>query len=133
MEPDTDLWPDTYLDEVSKVCTTINSKYNLDMDAPLYKNTAPYYREIYYGLGLIIRQLSMIYDYYYNKQGITNPINFSKHHRVRFMRLVNNLCIIMIHNNFVWSNTEFNADIDDYVDPYESQPDVAWYLKYPKA
>lgn len=131
MEPDAALWPDTYLVDVSKVCSTIGTGYNLDMDAPLYKNTLPYYREIYYGLGLIIRQLCMICDYYYNKQGITNPIDFSKHHRERFMRLVNNLCIIMIHNNFMWLNSQFNADIDDYVDPYESQPDAAWYLKYP--
>jgi hypothetical protein len=132
MEPDADLWPNTYLDEVSNVCSTIVTGYNLDMNAPLYKNTAPYYREIYYGLGLIISQLCMICDYYYNKQGISNPINFSKHHRERFMRLVNNLCIIMIHNNFMWSNTLFRDDMDEYIDPYESQPDAIWYLKYPK-
>jgi hypothetical protein len=131
MEPDADLWPDTYLDEVSKVCSTIGTDYNLDMDAPLYKNTAPYYREIYYGLSLIISQLNMICDYYYNKCGISNPNEFLKYHRERFMRLVNNLCIIMIHNYFMWAHVEFKGDEEDVINTFDSHdPDTVWQLKY---
>lgn len=135
MEPDADLWPETYLADVYTVCSSISANYNLDMDAELYKDTQPYYREIYYGLSLIISQLTMICDYY-NKCGITNPNDFLKHHRIRFMRLVNNLCIIMIHNNFMWAQVEFKDDVDmedECMNPFETnEPDTVWQLKYPK-
>jgi hypothetical protein len=137
MEPDADLWPKTYLLDVYTVCNTISRNYNLDMTAPLYKDTQPYYREIYYGLSLIISQLNMICDYYYNKCDISNLVDFLKHHRERFMRLVNNLCIIMIHNNFMWSQVEFKEDVsgmeEEYINPFETHnPDTVWQLKYPK-
>lgn len=137
MEPDADLWPDAYLSDVYTVCNTISSKCVLDMYDPMYKNTVPYYREIYYGLGLIIYQLTMICDYYLNKRNITSPAHFLKRHSDRFMRLVNNLCIIMIHNNFMWCQTDVNA-MEDIADepaynPFEShEPDTAWRLKYPR-
>jgi hypothetical protein len=135
MEPDEDLWPETYVLDVYTVCSTISSNYNLDMDAEHYKDTQPYYREIYYGLGLIIQQLTMICTYYYNKCGITKPSAFLKLHRTRFMRLVNNLCIIMIHNHFMWDQVEFKADMDveDVINPFETRdPDTVWQLKYPR-
>ena len=136
MEPDADLWPETYLLDVYTVCNTISRNYNLDMTAPLYKDTQPYYREIFYGLSLIIRQLTMICDYYYNKRSVSNPGDFLKHHRERFMRLVNNLCIIMIHNNFMWVQVEFKEDVDmedECMNPFETHnPGAMWQLKYPK-
>lgn len=132
MEPDAELWPDTYLSDVYSVCNTISSKCVLDMYDPMYKNTMPYYREIYYGLGLVIYQLTMICDYYLNKQGITSPVHFLKRHRDRFMRLVNNLCIIMIHNNFMWGQTDV-IDMEAENNPFESHdPDASWQLKYPR-
>lgn len=134
MEPDAELWPDTYVSDVYTVCNTINSKCILDMYNPLYKNTTPYYREIYYGLGLIIYQLMMICDYYINKYNITTPYHFQKRHMNRFMRLVNNLCIIMIHNNFMWSQADCIEDIDSnitYSHPFEThEPDTTWRLKF---
>ena len=132
MEPDAELWPETYLSDVYTVCNTIRRNYNLDMTAPLYKDTQPYYREIYYGLSLIIRQLTMICDYYYNKCGIINPVDFLKHHCERFMRLVNNLCIIMIHNYFMWAQIDFKEDEEAVINTFDSHnPDTVWQLKYP--
>ena len=134
MEPDVELWPETYVSDVYTVCNTISSNYNLDMDDALYKDTKPYYREIYYGLSLIIRQLIMICDYYLNKHNITSPGHFLKQHQTRFMRLVNNLCIIMIHNNFMWSQTDvYEMEDEPAYNPFEShEPDTAWRLKYPR-
>lgn len=137
MEPDADLWPASYLSDVYAICNTLSSKCVLDMYDPMYKNIVPYYREIYYGLGLIIYQLTMICDYYLNKRSITSPDQFLKRHMERFMRLVNNLCIIMIHNNFMWCQTEVHEmedmENESEYNPFEShEPDAAWRLKYPR-
>lgn len=130
MEPPEDLLSPNYVRDVYTLCNIIRSKYNLNMYDPLYKNITPYYREIYYGLGLIVCQLGMICDYYLNIRQITEVRHFSKRHQDRFMRLVNNLCIIMIHNNISWSHSDYFCDAED---PFTFEdPDSSWRLSMPK-
>lgn len=99
--PDSTLWPSSYMQDVLSVCNILFGTCNFNMYDPMYKGLMPYYREIYYGLGLIITQLDLITKYYL-KRNVHSPALFNYRHQDRYMRLVNNLCIIMIHNRFTW-------------------------------
>ena len=99
--PEPELWPSSFMQDVFSVCNILFGTCNFNMYDPMYKGLMPYYREIYYGLGLIITQLDLITKYYL-KRNVHTPALFSDRHQDRYMRLVNNLCIIMIHNRFTW-------------------------------
>jgi hypothetical protein len=63
-------------------------------------------QELSYGLNLITAQLQIIMHFYeYNG---CNIYQLTEHHIQRFIRLVNNLCVIMIHLKFC--ATHFNAN-----------------------
>ena len=55
-------------------------------------------QELSYGLGIIVSQLQVIIHFYeYNGYNI---YNLTEQHIQRFIRLVNNLCVIMIYLKF---------------------------------
>ena len=63
-------------------------------------------QELSYGLGIIISQLQIIM-HFYEYQGC-NIYQLTEQHIQRFVRLVNNLCVIMIYLKFC--TTHFNAN-----------------------
>jgi len=137
--PDSLLWPSSFMQDVFSVCNILFGTCNFNMYDPMYKGLLPYYREIYYGLGLIITQLDLITKYYL-KRNVHNPALFSDRHQSRYMRLVNNLCIIMIHNRFTWRDyvlaspeSSMTTEPDHLEEPVNMSPEMpdiqpAWKL-----
>ena len=104
---------------VAEVCHLLTYYYNMDMNHELYKDVNPYGKEIYYGLGLILTQLEFINKFYAGGKPM------SKRHLYRYIRLVNNMCIIFIHNRF--SCFESGAATEPYEEPMVNP---SWMLKY---
>lgn len=141
--PEPELWPSSFMQDVFSVCNILFGTCNFNMYDPMYKGLMPYYREIYYGLGLIITQLDLITKYYL-KRNVHTPALFSDRHQDRYMRLVNNLCIIMIHNRFTWrdyilAGPESSGSMTtepEYQEPVNMTPEMqdilpAWKLGHP--
>jgi hypothetical protein len=102
-------WPVDFLQQVVLVCMTITGNYDMDITTPDYDYLNTYNREVFYGLGLIIQQIRLISMYY----GVdANLSQFSDRHAVRFIRLVNNLCVIMLYVNYYFD--EFSGLETDY-------------------
>ena len=95
--PGDSYWPSDFLQLVVSVCMTITGNCDMDITTPDYDYLNAYNREVFYGLGLIIQQIRLISMYY----GINTTLTqFSDRHATRFIRLVNNLCVIMIYVNY---------------------------------
>jgi hypothetical protein len=82
-----------------------------------YLNT--YNNEVLLGVGIINHQIMLITNYY-KSQGIINIEFYQEHHRNRYVKLVNNLCVIMLFLKFYYSigldNYDYEADIEDNLD-----------------
>ena len=98
--PPADFWPTWFISNVLSICDILQ-KYNFNMYDSFNNDIPDYYKEIYHGLQIIISMIATICEYYKDKL-IISPANFNSRHTEKFMRLVNNLCIIMIHNKFKW-------------------------------
>lgn len=97
--PDT-YWPMDFLQLVVSVCMTITGNCDMNITTPHYDYLNAYNREVFYGLGLIIHQIRLISMYY----GIGASLaQFRDRHAVRFIRLVNNLCVIMLYVNYYFN------------------------------
>ena len=122
--PSPDIWPPDFLHTVYNACNIITTTCDLNIFSPIYKDITPYYREIYYGLGLILSQLAIIYKHYMTL-GITSPVNFIPRHSERFIRLLNNLCVIMFHNKFKWVDLPA-----DGTEPYKEAESQEWQIQF---
>ena len=79
-----------------------------------YLNT--YNNEVLLGVGIINHQIMLITNYY-KSQGIINIEFYQEHHRNRYVKLVNNLCVIMLFLKFYYSigldNYDYEADNEE--------------------
>ena len=76
-------------------------------------------QELSYGMNIITAQLQIIM-HFYEYQGC-NIYQLTEHHIQRFMRLVNNLCVIMIY--FKFRTTHFNTNTELMENPDFIQED----------
>jgi hypothetical protein len=93
--PDEETWLYELVCRANDIIFYLKRDYNMNILSSMYTGVHPYYREVYYGLGIIITQLEMIGEYYKGR-----ILEMKERHRARYMRLINNLCIIFIHNRF---------------------------------
>jgi hypothetical protein len=101
--PPDSYWPSDFLQLVVSVCMTITGNCDMDITTPGYDYLNAYNREVFYGLGLIIQQIRLISLYY----GLGASLaQFKDRHAIRFIRLVNNLCVIMIYVNYYFDEFE---------------------------
>jgi hypothetical protein len=101
--PPDSYWPVDFLHQVVSVCMTITGNCDMDITTPDYDYLNAYNREVFYGLGLIIQQIRLISMYY----GLGASLaQFKDRHAIRFIRLVNNLCVIMIYVNYYFDEFE---------------------------
>lgn len=95
--PTDSYWPADFLQQVVAVCMAVTGNCDMDITTTDYDYLNAYNREVFYGLGLIIQQIRLISMYY----GIGATLaQFSDRHAIRFIRLVNNLCVIMLYVNY---------------------------------
>jgi hypothetical protein len=107
--PPDSYWPADFLQQVVQVCMTITGNCDMDITTPDYDYLNAYNREVFYGLGLIIQQIRLISIYYGLRASLAQ---FKDQHALRFIRLVNNLCVIMIYVNYYFD--EFQEIHTDY-------------------
>jgi hypothetical protein len=108
-------WPVDFLQQVVNVCMTITGNCDMDVTTPDYDYLNTYNREVFYGLGLIIQQIRLISMYY----GIgATMAQFRDRHAIRFIRLVNNLCVIMLYVNYYFDEFQ-DTHVDHAVMPDE--------------
>ncbi len=109
--PPDSYWPADFLQQVVSVGMTITGNCDMDITTPDYDYLNAYNREVFYGLGLILQQIRLISMYY----GLSASMaQFADRHAVRFIRLVNNLCVIMLYVNYYFD--EFPEIHMDYAE-----------------
>lgn len=104
--PDNGFWQDDFIDSVWYICTVIYNNYILDPQEFIKQlngqNTDPLGTEITYGLDIILTNIDMIRTHYMELYRHNNIIEQMTLHNMdtddseTFIRLVNNLCVILI-------------------------------------
>ena len=79
-----------------------------------YKSMEQIYKEITYGIKLIMSNINIIKTYY-NYLNIKSINLFEIHHKERFARLINNFCVIMIFLKFVLVDLGEKFSLNEFV------------------
>ena len=117
INPDSaEFWPVDFIEEVYTICKIVLSQCCPDVkNMDIYGESNLHSRIISYGISLIITQIEYIYVYYRDMQQTTVDMNLRSeidgcllqmndlllHHYDRFIRLANNLCVLMMYISFV--------------------------------
>ena len=111
-----------------------------DYMSPTYKDMSKIYREITFGIRLIISQLDIIRNYY-RKHNISFQY-YSVKHQNRFIRLLNNFCVLMIflkfnifdlkedYSQFIKYNMDIEGGTREY-DDFNNEYGSEVYAEYP--
>ena len=79
-----------------------------------YKSMEQIYKELTYGIKLIMSNINIIINYY--KYLNIDSINlFENNHKERFIRLLNNFCVIMIFLKFILVDLGETYTLDEFV------------------
>ena len=110
--PDLGFWPDDFVNRVWQFCVVIHQDYVLDPQSPI--NCSRLEQELAHGIGMITTQIDMIKSHYaalatecHTDNSISGPISLddlTPEHTDRFIRLTNNLCVLMIFIKFYYSD-----------------------------
>lgn len=110
--PDPGFWPDDFVNRVWQFCVVIHQDYVLDPQSPI--NCTRLEQELAHGIGMITTQIDMIKSHYAALATEYAPGNTSQQpislddltpeHTDRFIRLTNNLCVLMIFIKIYYSD-----------------------------
>lgn len=92
----------------------MSDKICFDYTDSEYKNMTQIYQEITYGIKLIMSNINIIINYY-KYLNIDNINLFQTIHRERFIRLLNNFCVIMIFLKFMIVDLSDNYSLEEFV------------------
>lgn len=93
------------LDEIFQ---TMRDKISFDYLSDDFKDMEQIYKEVTFGIRLIMLQMDIIRNYY-RKHNLSFQ-NYSVKHQNRFVRLLNNFCVIMIFIKFATFNIDLKLD-----------------------
>jgi hypothetical protein len=68
-----------------------------------------YNKEVYMGLFIIINRLENLFSYFNNVDSVNEFVDYNKDYRNIIIRLVNNLCIILLYIKFYYLNYYVNT------------------------
>ena len=110
--PDPGFWPDDFVNRVWQFCVVIHQDYVLDPQSPV--NSSRLEQELSHGIGMITTQIDMIKSHYaalaterHSDYTISGPISLddlTPEHTDLFIRLTNNLCVLMIFIKIYYSD-----------------------------
>lgn len=110
--PDPGFWPDDFVNRVWQFCVVIHQDYVLDPQSPI--NCTRLEQELAHGIGMITTQIDLIKSHYaalatecHTDNTISGSISLNDltpEHFKRFIRLTNNLCVLMIFIKFYYSD-----------------------------
>lgn len=103
-------FPGNYFDTILNIILNIKMGINFDTTSEEYKSMDITSKSITYGLQLILAHINIIIKYY-SRCGLT-IYELTEQHIKRFVRLVNNLCVIMIFMKFYSKNVYENCNLE---------------------
>tara|TARA_B100000575_G_scaffold245377_1_gene209941 strand:+ start:1380 stop:2246 length:867 start_codon:yes stop_codon:yes gene_type:complete len=103
-------FPGNYFDTILNIILNIKMGINFDTTSEDYKSMDITSKSITYGLQLILAHVNIIIKYY-SRCGLT-IYELTDQHIKRFVRLVNNLCVIMIFMKFYSKNVYENCNLE---------------------
>lgn len=92
----------------------MNDKICFDYTNTEYENMTQIHKEITYGIKLIMSNINIIINYY-KYLNIDNINLFQNIHKERFVRLINNFCVIMIFLKFIIVDLGSNYSLEEFV------------------
>lgn len=94
---------------------TINNILTLGMSDDSIKYLCNYNKEVYTGLIIIISRLKQIFLYFNDKSSVSQFMDYNKDYRNITIRIVNNICVILLYLKFYYLNNLKDGKENDLI------------------
>lgn len=121
-----------FLSIVKTICHDVVCDCCLDYNDSSYTYFHDYTKEVMHGLRLIITQLSTIMRVL-ECHNYTDLNKYPSNYFTRVIKLINNLCIIMIFIKFYYNQPDFNYETteeEDTMNDFSGMVPKVWQIKY---
>ena len=121
-----------FLSIVKTICHDVVCDCCLDYNDSSYTYFHDYTKEVMHGLRLIITQLSTIMRVL-ECHNYTDLNKYPSNYFTRVIKLINNLCIIMIFIKFYYNQPDFNYETteeEDAMNDFSGMVPKVWQIKY---
>ena len=98
----------TMIKEIVDIINYLYEEIDLDCNSENNEHFTIMEKEIIFGIRLITSHINIIVNFY-NSHSITFE-DYSEHHQVRLIRLINNLCVVMIFMKLY--HIDYNSDVN---------------------
>tara|TARA_Y100000816_G_scaffold110648_1_gene77369 strand:- start:44 stop:1285 length:1242 start_codon:yes stop_codon:yes gene_type:complete len=126
------FFPYDFLSIVKTICHDVVCDCCLDYNDSSYTYFHDYTKEVMHGLRLIITQLSTIMRVL-ECHNYTDLNEYPSKYFTRVIKLINNLCIVMIFIKFYYNQSDFNYETteeEDAMNDFSGMVPKVWQIKY---
>jgi hypothetical protein len=113
---DNNIFDKNWTDICKKLLSDIKQVLNYGMKDESLEYLCEYNKEVYCGLFIIMKRLGDIFTYFNDREALCDFIDDQKDYRLITIRLINNICVILLYLKFYYLYNNNNIEKEPYSD-----------------